>query len=347
MILKRKEPRLLWLLDGLFASMIVLFFFNLNRIEKWILTYLRPSTIENFTVIFLSIILEALPFIILGALISSMIQLFVSEQTIARVIPKNKWAGLVAASLIGIVFPVCECAIVPIVRRLMKKGVPVYIGITFMLAVPIVNPIVLLSTYYAFSGQLYMLGIRAGLGIAGAIIIGYLIDTFSQGKEVLKDNEAHNEQCTCGCNDYRYIRGRKKDPVTILRILLEHTSKELYDVGKFLILGAFLSAFMQTFVQRNLLLSIGQGPISSILVMMALAFVLSLCSEADAFIAKTFVGQFTPGAIAAFLILGPMIDVKNTLMLAGSFKAKFVAKLIALIFAICLLLTMWVNIIWG
>ncbi len=105
---------------------------------------LNSRVINDFASIFLSIIFEGIPFILIGALASSIIQIFVSEETIARIIPKNKFVGVFIASLVGLVFPVCECAIVPITRRLLKKGVPLSIAITFMLSVPIMNPVVLL-----------------------------------------------------------------------------------------------------------------------------------------------------------------------------------------------------------
>lgn len=346
MIVNKKESSFLWVIDILMIIAIMLFFMNLNRMEHMIKTVLHPNSVENFTIIFLSIILEAIPFVLIGAFVSSIIQLFVSEQLIARLIPRNKWIGLLAASLLGLIFPVCECAIIPVVRRLMKKGMPVYIAITFMLAVPIINPIVLLSTYYAFSGQVYMVFMRAGFGMVGAIAVGYLIDVFHGRKNPLREDAVYNVNCSCGCTDGRHeFYTGSKNRIIVVRQILEHTSRELYDVGKYLIIGAFLSAFMQTFIERKLIASIGRGPITSILVLMGLAFILSLCSEADAFIARTFMGQFTTGAITAFLVFGPMLDLKNTMMLMGTFKGKFVIKLIALIVTVCVLIGIWVNVI--
>jgi uncharacterized membrane protein YraQ (UPF0718 family) len=326
------------------------------------------SVLEGFTTVFLSIILEAIPFVMIGAFVSSVIQIFVSEQTIARIIPKNRFLGLLTASLMGFIFPVCECAIVPIMRRLMNKGVPLYIAVTFMLAVPIVNPVVLASTYYAFSGQLSMVFLRGGLGILGAILIGHMMGRLEGRNNPLKSPTAtthsgcghdhHHDVpqliqidlhsgCGCGHQHDHAITHRKVNLRKKLMEVAEHTSLELYDVGKFLIMGAFLAALMQTFVSRSYILSVGQGTGTSVLVMMLMAFILSLCSEADAFIARTFLGQFTTGSIVGFLIFGPMIDIKNTLMLSGAFKGKFVAKLIAVIFGVCFMLAMLVNIIGG
>ena len=324
--------------------------------------------LEGFTTIFLSIILEAIPFVMIGAFVSSMIQMFVSEQTIARVIPKNRFLGLLAASLMGFIFPVCECAIVPIMRRLLNKGVPLHIAVTFMLAVPIVNPVVLASTYYAFSGQISMVFLRGGLGLLGAIIIGHIIGLLEGKNNPLKTHITSNHvgcgcghdhhhdtpqliqidlHQGCGCNHHHEhpVVHKKVHPGKKLMEVAEHTSLELYDVGKFLIMGAFLAALMQTFVSRSYILSIGQGSTTSVIVMMLMAFVLSLCSEADAFIARTFLGQFTTGSIVGFLVFGPMIDIKNTLMLSGSFKGKFVVRLIAVISVVCFMLAMLVNII--
>jgi len=316
--------------------------------------------LNNFYTIFLSIILEGLPFIILGSFIASLIQVFVTEETVAKLIPKNKFLGLIMSVSIGFIFPVCECAIVPIVRRLIKKGMPLNMAITFMLSVPIVNPVVLLSTYYAFSGQTNMVFLRAACGMVGAMIIGYLVSILHEG-EVLKsssireehchcnghshhhenhDSHEHHESGHCSCgHDHNHNHERKG---VILKVI-EHTSIEVYDVGKLYIIGALISSAMQSFIPKAHIIAIGKGNLSSILVMFALAFTLSICSETDAFIARTFVGQFTTGSILGFLILGPMIDIKNTVMLCGSFKLSFVLKLIFVIFAICFITAVMVN----
>lgn len=298
------------------------------------------SIIQNFSVIFISIVLEALPFILLGSIISAVIQVFISEDTIAKALPKNKLLGVLAAALSGLIFPVCECAVIPIGRRLIKKGVPLNMAVAFMLSVPIVNPIVLLSTYYAFHGRPYIVLLRGGLGLFIAVAIGMLVDAFQHGKEALKLSYIDSGNlCSCGY-DHTY----KKKESRFMEVIY-HTNSELYDIGKFLILGAFISAFFQTIIERDYVLKLGQHPVYSIIAMMLFAYLISLCSEADAFIASTFLGQFTPGAIIAFLILGPMIDIKNTLMLSSSFKKGFIVKLISLIFIMCFAAGFIVNVV--
>jgi uncharacterized protein len=325
-------------------------FLNYNHI-------LNNKSLQGFTTIFISIILEALPFIILGTFISSLIQIFISEDTISRLIPKNRFVGVLCAALIGLIFPVCDCAIVPIVRRLLKKGVPLHIGITFMLSVPILNPIVLSSTYYAFSNNLSMLFLRGFLGFISAMIIGSLMGIFEGTNKVLKEFDSHdnhihthshihaNDNCSCG-HDHTHSHSTKvANPVSLIIDVLEHTNIELHDVGRFLIFGAFLSSLMQTFLPRKYILFVGQDNLYSVFAMIVLAFLLAICSETDAFIARTFVGQFTTGSIVAFLIFGPMMDIKNTLMLSSTFKARFVITLIFIIFTVCFIIGISINLI--
>lgn len=333
--------------------MIFIFISTFNSIK------ITNAYIQNFSIIFISIILEAIPFVLIGAFVASFIQLFVSEQFISKIIPKNRFIALLIASLMGLIFPVCECAIVPIMRKLIKKGVPTYIAITFMLSVPIVNPVVIMSTSYAFVGQSYMVILRTFMGLIGAIVIGVIFSFLKKDNNIFINNETsahccchhHHDDSTTNHHDCNEHKHDNNEPSTSKKIyssiinILDHTSHEFYDVGRFLIIGSFLSALMQILIKRDVLLSIGQGKVFSIIVMMILAFVLSLCSEADAFIAKTFVSQFSVGSITAFLIFGPMIDIKNTLMLSGTFKGKFVIKLISIITLVCFSISLLVNLL--
>lgn len=312
------------------------------------------TLIDNFTIIFMSILLEAMPFVLLGAMIAAAIQLFVTEEQIQKWIPKNKALAFLTVASVGIIFPVCECAIIPIMRKLVKKGMPIDLAITLMLAVPIMNPVVLLSTYYAFQGDWSVVVLRGLLGMTGAIAIGYLSgklgkrgwfkdepalhrDRIHLKSPRLKRNVAVTGLPSSGAPE------QKKSIKEHLYKMFEHSSHEFYEVGRLLIFGAFLSATLQTFVPRTWLMSIGSTPILSVVGMMLLAFLLSLCSEADAFIARTFVGQFTDGSIMAFLIFGPMLDLKNTLMLGASMRKIRLIQLMTLIVLICLIIGLLVN----
>lgn len=327
----------------IFVAVVFLAGFNLLKVEGTL--FEDNSMLQNFSTVFISIILEALPFILLGSFVSALIQVFVSEEFITRLIPKNRIFALIMASLLGIFFPVCECAIVPITRRLIKKGVPVGIAFTFMMAVPIVNPVVLASTYYAFHDIPLMVLIRGGFGLIGAITIGLIVDWMSDGSSPLKQVHIHKHKssgCDCG-HDHGHNHHHEDHHESRIGKIIEHTSFELYDIGKFLTIGAMISSFFQIFISRGYILKWGQSTVWSIAVMMLLAYIISLCSEADAFIARTFLGQFTTGSIAAFLILGPMIDLKNTLLLASSFKKRFVTQLIFVVFSVVFIIGAIVN----
>lgn len=323
---------------------------------------------QQFTTILISIILEAIPFILLGAVVSSTIQVFVSKDQIAAILPRRRWLGVMVATLMGIIFPVCECAIIPIAKRLVKKGVPTGMAVSFMLAVPIVNPVVLLSTYYAFNNDFKMVALRAGLGFVVAVAIGLFInqDSFGEGSILRADGKSKKASCSCGCDhDHNHeehheeytlshtarTRASHKKYTTKFRRskwqqILEHTGSEFIDISQYLIFGAIISALFQCYVDRQLITKVGTDPFLGVIFMMGLAFVLSLCSEVDAFIARTFLGQFTTGAVTAFLILGPMIDIKNMIMLLGNFKLKFVLKLTVYIVLMCALTGLAINLIW-
>lgn len=298
---------------------------------------------NNIMTIFIGILLEAIPFILLGSLISSFIQLFISENFIAKIIPKNIFLALFFTSLLGIIFPVCECAIIPITKKLINKGVPLSIAITFMLSVPIVNPIVIMSTYYAFATNHSIFIFRTLFGILNSIIIGLIIHKTQKNYPLpIRDKEvSYYEKCACGCDEITFNNFSK------IRLVLNHTTIELFSVSKYLIFGAFISTLFKVLIPKEILTSFGGSPFLSIIVMIFLAFTLSVCSEADAFIASTFLGKFTTGSILSFLVLGPMLDIKNLLMLLGNFKVKFVIKLSLYILITTIITTFLFNIIGG
>lgn len=332
---------------ALILPLLIMLIMNINILKSNFNFIFQNNILQSFTTIFLSIILEAFPFIILGVFVSSIIQIFISEETIAKLIPKNKFIGLMAAASVGLIFPVCDCAIVPIARRLLKKGIPLYIAVTFMLSVPILNPVVLSSTYYAFLSNPYMALLRGVIGWTSSIIIGFIISKMeykhnkpTRLKEILFTARTyHYDGVTCNnithSHNHCCCHNDKRSFISAISDILEHVSSELNEVGKFIIVGAFLSSLMQTVIPRKYILSIGNHKILSILVMIFLAYLMCVCSETDAFIARTFVGQFTSGSIIAFLICGPMIDIKNTLMLSEAFNYKFIFKLTCIIMTVC------------
>jgi len=277
-----------------------------------------PSAFTNINTIFLSIVLEAIPFILIGVFVSAIIQAFVSEKAVQRLVPRNAILALIPAALLGIIFPICECAIVPVVRRLIKKGMPSHVGVVFMLSAPILNPVVYASTYFAFKSTPYMANARILIGFISSIIIGLIIYRRFKGEIILKNSDHENAHA----HNHQHKKENK------LLETVYHASDELFDTGKYLFIGAFLASLFQVFFNRNDLLSIGTSINLAPIVMMGFGYILSVCSSADAFVASSFGSTFTEGSLLAFLVFGPMIDIKNTLMLFGYFKKEFVIYLL-------------------
>lgn len=312
-----------YLLDitSLLAIGVALMFMMFSQSVGDMLTVHIPESFLQMNTIFLSILIEAIPFVLVGVLIAGFIQIFVTEEHIHRLIPQNRYLAITMSCVVGALFPACECGIVPIVRRLVSKGVPIYAAIGFLLTGPLINPIVILSTYMAFGNDMKMAGLRMGVGFAAAFFIALIISYFYKTNQLKKPVNIGTQENI-----------KKKVPfLQKIEGMLKHSVDEFFDMGKYLVIGAFIAAVVQTYVSAKSLFLFGEGTAGSILVMMGLAYFLSLCSEADAFIGASFRNLFPSASILAFLVYGPMIDLKNTIMLLSVFKARFVMVLLVLI----------------
>jgi hypothetical protein len=312
----------------------------LSSISGGILSW---DNLINFKIILLSIVIEALPFMLLSVFVSAILHNFVAEELIGRIIPKNKLLSIVSAALLGIFIPVCDCGMVPVVRRLVAKGVPLYTAISFMLAAPIINPVVAIATAYAFRGNLAVAFWRLGMAFFIACLTSWVLSHVVKGNALKAETHDHHMHCGC-CEHDTHNDPIPKRNFTIRVIHTMHdASTEFFEMGKYLLLGAMLGALVQIIMPRELLLSVGREPFLSVGVMMVFAFVISVCSAADAFIAAAFITSFSPGSLIAFMIFGPMIDLKNTLMLLHGFRSRFVVLLIIIIFAITVTAALLIN----
>jgi hypothetical protein len=306
-----------------------------------------PATVLSiFTTRFLGILIEALPFLLLGAITSGLIDSFVRPEDIARLMPRNPVLATLLGTGMGIFFPVCECGVVPVVRRLYTKGLPLSVGVAFLLAAPVINPIVLASTWAAFGFGPILVG-RFVITGAVALITGLLFSVAASRKDVLRPEVMALVPVAGGS-----VEASPNDIIPLtpvvhrpsfgqgMRHALTAATGDFFDMGRYLVIGSALAAAMQTFVPQETLTALGSGPVLSVLVLQVLAFVLSVCSTVDAFLALSFVGVFTPGSILAFLTFGPMVDIKSTLMFLGVFKPKAVVFLIV----IPMLLTFWAGV---
>lgn len=312
------------------------------------------STIHT---VFTGIVLQAVPFMLLGALLSSALYAFVPDRLLIKLFPKKYGIGFLTALFAGALFPVCECAAVPLMRSLIKKGVAMPIAVTFMLASPIVNPISIVSTLYAFPQQPSVAFYRLSFGLLIAFAIGLLLLFYPEEKYLKEDfdREPSVQPHTFGGVDtaFRLATGRsaqnsRSEPqsdnfgsITAeskvqwlqakVYALLMHTCSEFFTTGPFLILGAFITALIRAAVPQELFSITSGSAAGSLLVMMLFAFVFSACSTSDAFIARSFLNRFPFGSILGFLVYGPMMDIKNLFMLLSLFKKRFVIELTLII----------------
>jgi uncharacterized protein len=322
-------------ITGIAIIALALLLFSLGTSFKG--SFVFPPSLLNLNTIFLSILIEALPFVLIGVLIAGMIQIFVTEEHIQRFIPKNKILAVIMSCIVGAIFPACECGIVPIVRRLVSKGVPIHAAMGFMLTGPLINPIVIASTYMAFGNDFKIAGLRMGLGFLVAVIVSLIVSFLFKG------NQLKESISTRAAHSHSHSHTEKSSFINRFWSMLTHSIDEFFDMAKFLVMGAFLAAFVQTYLPAKTLLETGNGPVTSLLVMMGLAYVLSLCSEADAFIGASFSSIFPTSSILGFLIFGPMIDLKNTLMMLSVFRIKFVFGMLALVVSMVFITIMLVQ----
>jgi uncharacterized membrane protein YraQ (UPF0718 family) len=357
--------------------------------------------IRDFVTIFLGIFIEAVPFLLAGTLVSGFLDVFVSREQLRRFIPGRGVKTVAAGVLLGLFFPVCECGVVPVTRRLFQKGVPLSAGITFLLAAPVMNPVVIASTWAAFGfGRILVGRVLLAGGIAG--LVGLVFSLHPRPKEVMvkarSETFAHQDDCAtpdrptsqqvrdsghacsvpdrptpeqvrdsghacsvpdrptpeqvrdsghaCSVPDRptpRTCSGLRSGlPGRFYHALLT-AGEEFFEMGRYLVVGALLAAAVQTIVPQAAILRIGRGPVSSVLGMLTLAFVLSVCSTVDAFLALAFAGSFTTASLLAFLVFGPMVDLKSTLMFLGVFERRIVAYLILLPLQLVFLITVFAN----
>lgn len=325
---------LLWFAALLIVAVLVALF----------LTRPNPQAdFNNFTTRFLGIFIEAAPFLLLGTLASGLIEAFVTREDVTRWIPRRPLLATLAGVFMGFAFPVCECGVVPVTRRLFNKGLPMSVGVAFLLAAPVMNPIVAASTATAFGVGAVLIG-RFVVTAVVAMSIGLLFAYTARPQDVLLPQRLAPVVGASVDLPVRKVRGGRK---ALFPGLLEATrtaSYEFVEMGRYLVIGSMLAAAMQTLVSPQELELLGKGPLLSVLMVQIIAFILSVCSTVDSFLALALQGAgFSTGALIAFLSFGPMVDIKSTLMFASVFKRRVVLYLILLPFLMNLLIGIWIN----
>ncbi len=341
------------------------------------------TKLNNAFTLFLSLLVEAIPFLILGVLLSSLLLLFVDEKKLIAILPKNPLLGALAGSCAGFLFPVCECGNVPVARRLLMQGAPAPVAIGFLLAAPTINPIVIWSTWVAFREQPEIVVLRVVFSLTIATVIGFIFSSQADLQPLLQpsvtrfmsrpnvnipDSQPQTtipSQTPTLLQSGSYILGggivqrldlgllgsspaiaatsTESALVQKLRLFVENSIQELRELGGVLVLGSAIAAFLQVAVPREIIIGLGQGPVLSIIAMMVLAAVVSICSTVDSFFALAFASTFTSGSLLAFLVFGPMVDLKSLGLMLSVFKSRAIIYIFTIAAQLVFLFTLFMN----
>lgn len=341
----------------------------------------KSTTLNSLAIVFVSIVLEAIPFMLVGSLVGGFIEAFVSRERMATLLPRKGFLSVCFAAGAGIVFPVCECAVVPVVRRLIGKGLPLSAAIAYLLGGPIVNPIVAASTALAYAFDWRIVILRLGLGYGIAVVIGLLMGRLFPGIGAIKEYGVTptQEDASCGCHHHPLAHkhsGACSGTAHALPLMpssagnttvcgcgnglvisdswlartgaaITHAMDDFLAVGHYLVIGAFIAAIAQTYIDRSSFLIFTETPVLSVVLMMALAVLLNLCSEADAFIAASFRGLMPIPAQMAFMLTGPMFDLKLLFMYQTVFKRRAIIVLASLVLVSVLTIAVGLQLLKG
>ncbi len=280
--------------------------------------FFQNEELRLWSTLFVSVVIQALPFLVFGVVISGLIAAFVSPDLIRRFVPRRTALAVPSAGLAGLALPGCECGSVPIAGRLVGAGTPPAAALTFLLAAPAINPVVLVATAVAFPGDGRLVVARFTASLLAAMVVGWwwarrrgesLLDS-------LRDHEAGS--------DGRWSR------------LVDVAAKDLVHAGGYLVVGAMAAATLQLVVPRSVLTAVADSELLSVLMFAALAVVLSICSEADAFVAAGL-PQFSLTSRLVFLVVGPVIDLKLVAMHVGVFGRRFAVRFAPITLAVAIL----------
>jgi hypothetical protein len=313
-----------------------------------------PSRMGDILMAFLSIVFEGAPYILIGTIFSGVIDAFLPAKLLDRVLPKNKILATLIAGFLGLVFPVCECAVVPVIRRLVQKGLPLSCAVTYMLSAPIMNPIVAISTLTAFkefqglswatAGNATMTIARLSLGYLVAVIVGLIVLRFKPG-QVLRASIANKIAQAEAADADDHVHAPAANFNGKLVHAMRSSMRDFLDTAMYFAIGVVITSAFNTQINQSLLNAVAGNDWLAVPSLMGLAIVLSLCSTSDAFIAAPMTA-FSMAAKLAFLVFGPMMDIKLLFMYSSVFQRKVVVSfLIGLFILIGLLSGPWMSLV--
>ncbi|MFC3399071.1 permease [Microbacterium amylolyticum] len=308
------RARAIWTAIGIGALLVAATF----AAERWIPQIFDaplPDRAQDGLTLALSVLIESMPFVALGVFLSIVIQVWVPAHIIHRLLPKRAWARRMVMAGLGMLIPVCECGNVPFARGLMMRGLTPADTLAFLVAAPIVNPIVIITTHQAFGWSDGILVARILGGYVVALLIGWLYSRYPNPEGML------TEKFQMACDAAASETGPR------WRLSLAQFVIELRAVMPALIIGSAIAGAVQVMIPRSILIAIGANPVLSVVAMMLLALTVAICSNVDSFFALSFASTFTTGSLVAFLIVGPIVDVKMIALLRTTFTTRVIAGL--------------------
>jgi uncharacterized protein len=283
------------------------------------------NKLSDFAMIFIGLGIGSMPFVVIGVAVSTIISKYVSSSWILKRKSKNILVSHIQSMFIGLFLPVCECGNIPLAKRLSLIGFRPSEVITFMLAAPIFNPLVLITTLVAFNLDPNIAVIRVFAGAGIALMVGLLFSLRENQELLLVEAQESPNQLLQSKKNFSFTGPSGDIEMTTVShdgSFIDDFRDEFFNVFKMLAVGCLLAALFQILIPRDIFSNFAGSPSLSVIALMALAFVISICSSIDAFFALSLAGVFNLGSIVAFLVFGPMIDIKSLMMLRTIFTVK-------------------------
>ncbi len=303
--------------------------------------------ISDFLIRFSAILWEAMPFIVIGAIVAGILEEFLPQQAITRLLPKAVAPAIMIGALLGLIFPMCECGIVVVMRRLLRKGLPLSCAIAYMLAGPVINGVVIFSTWVAFRDHGIgpeMVAMRVGMAFIVACITATVVHWQHQkyGNALLNPTAIPQDVPVVDPT----LPVKRRPLMQRLGNISGTALHDFVDITVFLILGAVLAAIAKQNISPDQIESLSRDmPYLAIPAMMLLAFVMCLCSEADAFVAASFTNMHVSAKLS-FLVLGPMLDIKLIMMFTRVFRPRLILTIIVCTTTLVFLLSLLVHMVY-
>ena len=333
----------LYLIIGIpFISLIIAMFPALQARNPWM-------PVNTIIMGVAGLLLQAVPFTLIGVLVSAAVETWITADFIEKHAPKSIANGFLAAILSGVCVPVCDCVVVPTFSRLVARKLPLPCAVTFLCAVPVVNPVSIWATWYAFADVPAVAVTRVALGVGVALLVGISFVIFPVKSQVLRE-KFFIKSCgsTCDSCDFDNNVGPLISFKDHLKIYAHHVYADFMRLMPIILFGTTVASIIRVWLGADPASKINTTTVFvAIPAMMLIAYASSLCSSSDAVIARSLAASLPMSSVIVFLLFGPMLDIKNTLMLIEDFKGKFVIRLTATIVVICLLAALLVHLAWG